>query len=480
MRNIYFALFSLFPFFVFGQNQNIVTPLHDFDVSSQVVSPHHDSEVSVAYSAGFPNCQFQDLSGNNYDIYSELNQGKTVVLAFMNYFTSMCQNEVKYLNHIKDVYEEGEDMIRLWAIEKSNHNMINSAGVNLNTLYSEWGFEYPLMNIDGFTGQYAFLNTHVTSVPTYIVIAPDQSYSIISAISYEEDILSYLNQNILTANNINANYDVDLYNVEHDYCNGNVNLYLSIQNTGLSTHAGLTVTLSTTSGDIIDSFYLDNTLAPKARVELSLLYGANQILNTDFNVEITSSYSNENHRNNKSAVSLEESLNTSGNIIRLELHTDNYPAETAWHLRNNTLGEYVDSAGLGVNGQIVGLSQGLHSYDFTLVDNHCYTLHIYDSYGDGICCTNGDGYFKIYDIASNSLIHEGGNFQLSDKAHFRILPEVVGLVDELENQVTKEILSIDYFDILGRKYTSPKKNTIMLKRTVYTDNSIKSEKIHLK
>lgn len=478
MRNIYLSLFSFIPLFVFGQSQDVVYQITDTEVNSHIVKPHEDSDVSVSYSsAGFPNYQFTDIQGGSYDIYSELNQGKTVVLTFMNYFTTMCQNEVKYLNHIKDIYETQEDMIRIWGIETSTLNTLSAGSIDLTSLYQDWGLTYPLVNLDGLD---SYLSGLVTSVPTYIVIKPDQSYTVISTISYEEDVLSYLNQNILAASNIDATYDLDLYNIEHDYCNGHVNLYLNIQNTGLSSHSGFTVYLTTDSGAVIDQVTIPNTLSPKARIELSLLYGANQITDTEFNVEIVSNYSTENHRNNKLAVELNESMNSTSGSIQLKLQTDNYPAETAWHLRNNTLGTFVDSAGLGNNGTITGLSQGLHTYNFNLIDNHCYTLHVYDSYGDGICCTNGNGYFKIYDTNTGTILMEGGNFQLSEKAHFRILPGSISVEEYVETESNKEILYENYYDLLGRSYSEPIKNTIMLKRTVYTDHSSKSEKIHLK
>jgi len=477
MRNIYLSLFSLISFIAIGQSQDVTSYDIDFKSNAQIVNPHHDSDVLVSYNSGFPNYQFTDIQGASYDIYTELGLGKTVVLSFMNYFTSMCQNEVKYLNHIKDIYETGEDMIRFWGIEITNVGMLNSAGVNLNSLYQDWGLEYPLINLDGLD---TYLSSLVTSVPTYIVIKPDHSYTVISSINYDEDVLSYLNQNILAANNISADYDVDLYNVDHDYCNGNLNLYLNIQNTGLQIHAGFMITLSDDSGTIIDQLNVSNPLNPKARVEVSLFYGANQITDTELNIDITSVYSNENHRNNKADVSIIETNNSSGNTIQLQLQTDNYPAETAWHLRDNTIGEFTDSAGLASDGTITGLTQGLHTYNFNLEDDHCYTLHIYDSYGDGLCCSNGNGYFKIIDLPTGNLLDEGGTFQLSDKAHFRILPPDIGIEEHSSLNQNKEVLSIQYFDLLGRSYSNPKKNMTMLKRTVYTDYSTRSEKIYVK
>jgi len=169
MRNIYFSLFCVIPMLVFGQVQSNIVSYADLEVNSQIVNPHHDSDVSIVYNSGFQDYTFTDLLGDTYNIHDELDQGKVVVLSFMNYFTAMCQNEVKYLNHIKEVYETQEDMIRFWGIETSDANTLLTAGIDLNTLYQDWGFNYPLMNPDGLD---TYLSNLATSVPTYIVIAP--------------------------------------------------------------------------------------------------------------------------------------------------------------------------------------------------------------------------------------------------------------------------------------------------------------------
>jgi len=44
----------------------------------------------------------------------------------------------------------------------------------------------------------------------------------------------------------------------------------------------------------------------------------------------------------------------------------------------------------------------------------CYAFYIYDSYGDGICCSNGNGYFRVY--YDDVLIKSGGNFGAMDVA----------------------------------------------------------------
>jgi hypothetical protein len=76
---------------------------------------------------------------------------------------------------------------------------------------------------------------------------------------------------------------------------------------------------------------------------------------------------------------------TAGNIS-VEITTDGYGSETSW--------EIVDEAGnvVGSGGQN-GTYQSNQTYSSTVAvnANECYAFNLYDSYGDGMCCTYGTG-----------------------------------------------------------------------------------------
>ena len=55
----------------------------------------------------------------------------------------------------------------------------------------------------------------------------------------------------------------------------------------------------------------------------------------------------------------------------------------------------------------------------------CYEFIIYDSYGDGICCSQGQGQFQV--IAQDGSVYgEGGNFDDEDQVDFCIEANSVG------------------------------------------------------
>jgi hypothetical protein len=99
------------------------------------------------------------------------------------------------------------------------------------------------------------------------------------------------------------------------------------------------------------------------------------------------------------------------NAITVSVTTDNYPAETAWTLKNAS-GTTVAS-GNGYTGQVT-----TYNADACLADGD-YTFTITDSYGDGICCSYGNGNYSITD-ASGNVLASGASFTSSESKTFTL------------------------------------------------------------
>ena len=69
----------------------------------------------------------------------------------------------------------------------------------------------------------------------------------------------------------------------------------------------------------------------------------------------------------------------------LELLLDNYPSETSWALDNSDGSTVSTGSGYSVQGDLITDSQCLPV--------GCYTFTINDGWGDGICCSYGEGYY---------------------------------------------------------------------------------------
>ena len=107
-----------------------------------------------------------------------------------------------------------------------------------------------------------------------------------------------------------------------------------------------------------------------------------------------------------------------GSGVMINVYTDNYPGETTWQIS-------------GLNGIVATSSE--YSTGFTLyqdllcIENGCYTFTISDSYGDGICCAYGEGYYEIVD--DGVVVASGGEFGSNESVMFCVGESEMGCTD---------------------------------------------------
>ena len=90
---------------------------------------------------------------------------------------------------------------------------------------------------------------------------------------------------------------------------------------------------------------------------------------------------------------------------------DEYPGDTSWELRQSST--VVASRNAGYYSPDSG---PLFCDQVDIVQGTSYTFEIMDSYGDGICCSEGHGHYSIYD--GNTHLHTGSNFESSETKEF--------------------------------------------------------------
>lgn len=96
-----------------------------------------------------------------------------------------------------------------------------------------------------------------------------------------------------------------------------------------------------------------------------------------------------------------------GSDVQVFIQTDNYGSETRW--------EIIDS-----NGEVTFEGTGYdNNSQYTIqecIPDGCYTFTIYDSFGDGMCCGFGQGYYGLqYD---GVLVGTGGSFDFLESLEF--------------------------------------------------------------
>ena len=105
--------------------------------------------------------------------------------------------------------------------------------------------------------------------------------------------------------------------------------------------------------------------------------------------------------------------------ITFTILTDNYPGETTWNIADAS-GTVVMSGG--------PYSSSSTTYSNTVcVDDGCYDLTIYDSFGDGICCGYGIGNYEI--TSQGETLVSGGEFASSETVNFCVSGDSAGCTD---------------------------------------------------
>lgn len=95
--------------------------------------------------------------------------------------------------------------------------------------------------------------------------------------------------------------------------------------------------------------------------------------------------------------------------LNLSLTFDNYPEETTW--------EIVDGSTVIAEGGPYGNYADGSTIDVSItVPEGCYSFIIYDSYGDGICCSYGNGSYTLSE--GNTIIVSGGSFASGENTSF--------------------------------------------------------------
>ncbi|MBQ81404.1 MAG: hypothetical protein CL825_02400, partial [Crocinitomicaceae bacterium] len=97
--------------------------------------------------------------------------------------------------------------------------------------------------------------------------------------------------------------------------------------------------------------------------------------------------------------------------FKFVLTLDDYGSETTWNIKR--LGTIVYEGGPYEDD----LDQEQIEVDMCLEEG-CYIVTLYDSYGDGICCEYGEGSWVVYDDDNNVMVGSDGVFEDSETDQF--------------------------------------------------------------
>ena len=100
----------------------------------------------------------------------------------------------------------------------------------------------------------------------------------------------------------------------------------------------------------------------------------------------------------------------SDNEVNVSITFDNYPEETSWSL-TNAGGSTVASGSYSTSN-----ADGSTVTENLCLPDGCYTFTINDAYGDGMCCSYGNGSYSV--TGSTGSLASGGSFTSSEATQF--------------------------------------------------------------
>ena len=94
-------------------------------------------------------------------------------------------------------------------------------------------------------------------------------------------------------------------------------------------------------------------------------------------------------------------FDASGEEVRVVLNLDNYAGETTWEIYDAFF--FVAASG-GPYTSAQSNTQVVETICLDLLFGNCFSLYIYDSFGDGMCCTYGLGSWEIQNPSGETLL----------------------------------------------------------------------------
>lgn len=436
------------------------------------------------------NLVMTDTDGVEHDIYSYLDQGKTVFLDFYTYWCAPCQTAAPHLESLWQQHgPDGDDTMVILSIEVSSLDDIYSQSIDLDGLGDDWGATFPIINYDGIPEEYL---DDVQSFPTYAIICPDKTYEAISGFGAPMTLFEW-EQGINICNDLDSSFDAHMLDAKSSVCGDDLEIELEIGNAGYYSINEMSLDVFI-DGEYNSTHNWEDLLPPGQTTNnisnnpFLVIEDISALAASDLAIEVFVNVSgDENESNNSIQITDSSEPQTPHQNIYITFQTDDYPNDNAWELRDLN-GTLIASHGYDDFGTIIGYEEDeantLFIYQYTLNYEKCYTFTMYDLYNDGICCTYGDGYYQITDSEGNVLGTNNEDFEGESSNVFTVDPDAtVGISEASLENTTKTVLKREFFNLKGQMINRDQllPNAMYMVKTTYEDRSTSVEKhLHMR
>ncbi|OYQ43242.1 T9SS type A sorting domain-containing protein [Flavobacterium aurantiibacter] len=251
------------------------------------------------------------------------------------------------------------------------------------------------------------------------------------------------------------------FNAPSDTCTDSPVLSVTLKNRGSQTLTTATIAYTIDSIEqpnvVFNGSLANNQTAVVSLPSGTLTSGAHNIA---FNIVSVNQTADQNNFNDSKSAefSLAPFYNTTA--VTIKIQRDEFGSETAWTFVN-AAGQTLASGG---NYSDTNSLPALITQTVNVPANTCYTFTITDSFGDGICCNYGNGFYEI-STADNQIIFEGSTFESSASYSFgvgalstndfakttvKLYPNPASDILYLENAAGSAIENVTVYNTLGQ------------------------------
>ncbi len=401
--------------------------------------------AQLANNTVAPDFTLTDINGNEHNLYSYLDDGKSVILDFSATWCPPCWS-YHTSGEFETLWEEhgpdGADDVMILMIEADLTT--NSADLNGNTsaTMGDWvtGTPYPIIDLTGADGAVSDAY-NVSYFPTIYFVGPNRLIQETAQVP-SSTFINLVESALPPASGQN-NLAIANYTGETFYCES-LNASLSFQNLGLDNLTSATFVATDADGNEVATKEWTGNVEPYGigTVDFDPISIEGSVADLTFEATMPNGQSDEDPTANTTAIVIERPT-TETEEITITIRTDDYGYETYWALINEAGDIVVDggNSAVGLNGGgLQAQSPGGYGNNETITEtvvvdaNACYEFKIVDDWGDGICCAYGSGFYSI-EGGDGATILEGGEFGANDDKGFRnsAAPLVAAFVTEVSD-----------------------------------------------
>ena len=397
-----------------------------FTLFTFVLALSFNANAQLADGSIAPDFTATDLNGVEHNLYSLLDQGKTVILDVSATWCGPCWS-YHTGGTLETVWEQygpdGTDEMYVFMIEgDANTTLADLNGTGGNTT-GDWvtGTGYPIIDDAAIADAY-----EIAYYPTLYAVCPNRTVTEIGQVNAAAHYAAVDACPAAAGSNNGAILSYD--GAEGDFC-GELAFSPTVkfQNLGDTeiTSAELGLYLN---GALIETQTYEGSLPTFSIVDVPFAeIVVDETAELTISIETVNGAADDVDDYNEVSADLNVTTQIAETAtINVNVETDSYGLEVYWAVRDADGIVYLEGgpAEVGASGGgqgVLGLTPNNNVVTWEesveLPVDGCYEFVIFDDYGDGICCQYGNGFFSVTD-ANDNVLAEGGTFTTNVKSSY--------------------------------------------------------------